>query len=266
MRKVSMTNKLAWEQAYDKSPSSYKDIELTLKENPEKFLNPLVIEALKPYDLKGKSAAQLACNNGREILGLQRVYGLDNVVGFDIAKNMIESAHTTAKKLNLHAQFVETDILDISHDYDQKFDFVFVMIGALCWFEHTSELIGIASRLLKKEGHLIIVDGHPTSLMFAFEDEPNYDPNNPYALQNDYFKKTPFIDNSGMYYMTHSEYESNPFISFSYTFEDIILACIKHDLVIRNFKESNLNLLENFNELDQKHIPLTFMLDALKNK
>lgn len=264
MKKINEKNKLAWEQAYERSPDTYKNIADGLRYSPKEFLNQLFEKAVEQIELKDKQVAQLACNNGREILAIQRVYGCRSVHGFDIAENMIKDARKTATILNQNAYFHAVDVIEIDTSFNNSFDVVVIMIGALVWFQDLNDIIGTASRLLKSNGHLIIVDGHPLTWMFAFEGESNYDKSHPFSLQNDYFKKTPFIDNDGMPYMDQGNYESNPFISFSYTFEDVILSCIHNQLQITNFKESNLNLLESFPELHEKHIPLTFMLVGKK--
>ncbi|MFP4287542.1 MAG: class I SAM-dependent methyltransferase [Candidatus Izemoplasmataceae bacterium] len=264
MKTTHKNNKLAWEEAYDKAPDSFKSITNQLQNNPKSFLNPLLIQAFNHIDLNNKVVAQFSCNNGRETLAMQIVYNINKVYGFDIASNMIRDAKKTTESLNLDASFIATDILDIDESFNNTFDVVVMMIGAITWFESLEEVFAVVKRVLKDDGYFVLIDGHPLTMMFAFDYEKEYDPNCPYGLQHNYFKTTPFIDDNGMYYMTQQVYESLPFTSYSHTLSEIINSLVKNGLNIKLFEESNLNLLDNFSDLHEKHIPLTFL--ALSQK
>lgn len=258
-------NQEAWNEAYVKSPKSYKDIAHRLMADPTQFLTQRLMKHLDKVSLRGHHIAQLACNNGREVLAILKHYGADKATGFDISKAMVADANQTAQLLNLDAQFISTNLYDIDTSYDHTFDDIFMMIGAITWFDDLAKLFKIVSSLLKPKGHFYLLDGHPITGMFAFEGEEGFDSNNPEKLVYSYFKKDPFIETDGMYYMTKKTYESHPFISFSHTFQDIIQGLIDANLRLMVFEEGNENMLENFPDLDGKHVPLIFYIDAIKS-
>jgi SAM-dependent methyltransferase len=265
MKIIHLHNKKAWEEAYDLAPEAFKHITDQLKNDPNQFLNPLIEEALMDTALSNLKVAQFSCNNGREILALQRVYHIKEVYGFDIAENMIEAAKRTSSSLNQNATFIQTDLLEINASFDGYFDIVIMMIGAISWFQDLNELFSKVSQTLKKGGRFILIDGHPVTGMFAFEDEDEYNPNCPLSLQIDYFKTTPFVDNNGMFYMTKKTYTSLPFTSYNHTMGDIVNGMIHHNLTVLKLKESNLDLLESFPHLNEKHVPLTFLMIGEKH-
>ncbi len=257
-------NQNAWNEAYAKAPSSYKNIAKRLLENPRQFLTQRLMKHLDTKDFKGHHVAQLACNNGREIMAILMTYHADQATGFDISDSMIRDANQTAKLLQLNAKFVQTNLYEIDETYHNTFDDIFIMIGAIPWFDDLSRLFNIVFNLLKPQGHFYLLDGHPITGMFAFEGEEGYDEENPYKLVHSYFRKEPFVDTDGMYYMNQQHYKSSPFVSFSHTFTEIIQGLIDAKLSILVFEEGNENMLENFPGLDGKGVPLIFYIDAIK--
>ncbi len=257
-------NQDAWNEAYAKAPSSYKNIVKRLLENPRQFLTKRLISHLDHRDFAGHHVAQLACNNGREIMAILMQYHADQATGFDISDSMIKDANQTAKLLQLNAKFIQSNLYEIDETYHNTFDDIFIMIGAITWFDDLSRLFKIVFNLLKPQGHFYLLDGHPITGMFAFEGEEGYDEENPYKLVHSYFRKEPFVDTDGMYYMNQQHYKSSPFVSFSHTFTEIIQGLIDANLSILVFEEGNENMLENFPGLDGKGVPLIFYIDAIK--
>jgi ubiquinone/menaquinone biosynthesis C-methylase UbiE len=260
------TNKRAWEEAYDHAPDTYKDIVGRLKQDTTTFLNPLLMQELKEESLQGTTIGQLCCNNGRELLSIGMTYQADRMIGFDLAENMVNDANRSARQLGVNATFVASDVLRISAEYDQTFDALFILIGAITWIHDLNQLFAVVSRLLKPGGTLILIDGHPVPMMFAIEGEDEFDPSNPYALKHSYFKDTPFVDTDGMYYMTKTTYESQPFTSHTHPLMNIINALITNDLIIKHFVELDEDYLDNFPELNHQGIPLTFAIKAKRTQ
>lgn len=266
MKNYIKQNKHAWEEAYERSTPHYQDIVSRLEKDATAFIPKRVKNHVPPELLKGKDIAQLACNNGREILSLGMTYQALSMTGFDLADNMVKAAQTSAQKLRLNARFYQRNIFEIEDRFNASFDVIFILIGVLCWIDDIEALMAVVNRVLKPGGSLIILDGHPTMHMMGFEEDEGYDPNNPYQLMHSYFRKEPFVEHGGMGYLTDQPYQSqSPFTSFLYTFEDIFKALIKHHLRLVAFSEGEEDELGNFPELAHKGFPLVFYLEARKD-
>lgn len=258
------TNKAAWEEAYDKRTGSYaEEISIKIKQEPLAFLDlPLKQEIVK-HDLRGKTIGQFCCNNGRELLSIAHYFGA-NAIGFDIASNMVEYANTQAKKLNVSATFYETDVLELSHEFDEEFDYLIITIGALCWFDDLKAFFSVASRVLKPGGKLILNESHPLSNMIATSSEEGYVPEYPKLLVHSYFNKEPSVENDGMGYMAGS-YESKEFISFTHSFSNIINGMVQSGLHIERLEESDFDISSLFPNLSSEGLPLSFLAIAKKD-
>ena len=121
------TNKAAWEEAFEHRHPNWGDENYQRLENERlPFFNKGIRDELETIDFKNKSVAQFCCNNGRELLSLMQL-GAKNGIGFDIAENIIAQAEATAKKANItNCEFEACNLLDISSDYHNSFDFIFL--------------------------------------------------------------------------------------------------------------------------------------------
>lgn len=108
---------------------------------------------IKNLELTGtERVLDLACGYGRHSLELaRRGY---HVVGVDITKEFIEDARMEARRENLTAEFVLSDIRDVS--FHSEFDVVLNMAdGAIGYLENEDEnlkIFDIVSRALKPGG------------------------------------------------------------------------------------------------------------------
>jgi len=259
------TNKIAWEEAYDKSTEAYKDIVSRLNNNKDYYISKRLIRGSVEEAIRGKDIAQLACNNGREVLSLGMHFEASSMTGFDLSKNMVDAAQSSANALGVHANFYERNLADIEPAFNENFDTIFILIGVLCWFDDLRVLTHVASRLLKTGGELFIYDGHPASMMMGLEQDEGYLPDYPTLPLHSYFKKEPFVETDGMGYLTDQAYQAKvPFTSFSYTFEALFKGLIKDGFNWVDFEEGNEDALENYPELDGQGYPLVFYLHVKK--
>lgn len=259
-------NKEAWEEAFDHRANGWgKDIIERLHKEPFPFIEKVLIEEIKDYNFKSKIIGQFCCNNGRELLSLMKL-GAAKGVGFDIAENMIQTANATVKELDMNCSFIATDILEMDSVYYDKFDYLFITIGALTWFQDLSRFFYIVSLCLKKGGKLIINEMHPVTNMLGTYGEEIYDEINPNKLVYSYFRKEPWIENSGIGYISGKTYDSKTFISFSHSFSDIINSIINNHMNIRKMKEYDYDISELFGHLDHTGIPLSYVLVSEKQE
>jgi ubiquinone/menaquinone biosynthesis C-methylase UbiE len=258
------SNKEAWEEAFEhRSQEWSKDICSRLQNEQYPFLKKELIEELQEFDFTDKTVSQFCCNNGRELLSIMK-FGAKQGIGFDIAENMISFANETAKKTNTNCLFISTNILDIDEKFYNSFDFIFITIGAITWFKDLNLLFNKVSRCLKPGGILVINETHPVTNMLAAEGEANYDEKAPNKLVNSYFKEEPWIESSGMGYMSGESYESKTFYSYSHTFSDIVNSLISNKIAISKLREFQHGMATTFSNLNNLGIPLSYMLTAKK--
>lgn len=259
------SNKMAWEEAFDNRKDGWgEDIYKKIQSDGYPFLERALIDEMNNFDLNGKTIAQFCCNNGRELLSLFKM-GAERGVGFDIAENMVSFANMTAKKLKMNCSFVATDILEIDKSYSKAFDYIFITIGAITWFDDLNAFFQKVSDCLKDGGYLIINEMHPITNMLAMNGEENFDIASPNKLVNSYFKCDPWIENNGMSYMSDASKEyKETFYSYSHTLADILNAIVKSNMQIKKLKEFEHDISGSFSELSYKGIPLSYILVANK--
>ncbi len=258
-------NKEAWEEAFEqRSPEWGVDVLPRLRDEPHPFLSPEVVNELKPLDWMGKTVGQFCCNNGRELLSLMKL-GAAEGIGFDLAENQVEFANRIARELHMNCTFVATDILQIPESYDDKFDFLLITIGALCWFQDLRPFFEKAAGCLKQGGIVLIHEQHPVTNMLALPGEENYDASSPGNLVNSYFHNT-WIENDGMPYMTRKQYASKTFTSYTHSLSAIFTAALEAGLQIGKFQEFERNITgDEFGAVENKGIPLSYILKLRKS-
>lgn len=256
-------NKAAWEEAFEHRRQNWgDDNHKALIDEKLPFLNEDVADELQKIDLKGKTIAQFCCNNGRELLSMMQLKPGCGV-GFDIAENIIGQAKETARKAGItNCDFVAANILDIDEHYYNKFDFICFTIGAITWFKDLTLLFSKVSKCLKPNGVLLINDFHPFMNMLPLPVEDDFDEANLDKVAYSYFRKEPWIENSGMGYMT-PQYKSKTFISFSHTLSDIINSIVAAGMEIKKLNEYSYDV--GMTDIyDNKGYPLSFILLAQK--
>jgi ubiquinone/menaquinone biosynthesis C-methylase UbiE len=265
------TNKAAWEEAFDKRMPNWGDNDyLVIKSEKYAMFYYEKYDDLKKeiegMDLQGKTVAQFCCNNGRELLSLIHDSGAEYGAGFDIAENILAQAKQTAEKAGItNCEFVNCNILEIPKIFYNRFDFIFFTIGALCWFQDLHLLFEQVSNCLKSGGTLLINDGHPTSSMLPSPDEDGFDADNLNKFTVSYFRKEPWIGNSGMYYISGA-YESKTFTDFSHTFSDIINALSANGMKTVRLNEYDYEIGTIGTDIyDRKGIPMSYILVAEKS-
>jgi SAM-dependent methyltransferase len=260
------TNKAAWEEAFEHRLANWGDDNyLRLRSEKFAFFDSDMKELVASLDLQDKDIAQFCCNNGRELLSMVLDGQAASGTGFDIAQNILAQAQLTADKAGVtNCEFVLGNILEIPESFHGRFDVVFFTIGALCWFQNLTELFAVASKCLKKNGTLIINDGHPVANMLALPGDEEYNPDNPKQFAFSYFRQEPWINDSGMHYMS-GEYESKPFTDFSHTISEIINALYTNELSVTRFDEYDYELGNlGTDAYNGTGLPLSYILVAQK--
>lgn len=265
VKEYIQNNKAAWEESFAMSKIGFGLNDAKILQNEVfPFIYSDLLEVINQYDLKGKYIAQMCCNNGREIMSIVKGTGAKKGLGFDIAENIIEQARDNAKISEIPCEFVLTNILDIDEKYYEQFDAVFVLIGAICWFEDLGEFFSKVGKCLKKGGLLFVHEIHPCTNMLAVPGEEIYDAENKTKIAWSYFKEEPFVDDWGMGYMVGEAYKSKPFTNFTYKMSDIINGIVDGGMKITMLKEFDYDIGGEFKELEGKGFPLSYILTAKK--
>lgn len=256
-------NKAAWEEAFDhRHPNWGEENYIRLQKERLPFFCDDMVNELKKLNLAGKDIAQFCCNNGREILSLMQL-GAKSGVGFDIAKNIIMQARDTAEKAGIaNCRFVSCNILELTEEYHNCFDFVMFTIGAITWFKDLKPLFQKVSDCLKPGGVLLIHDFHPIMNMLPMPGEPEFDEQQLNKIAYSYFRKEPWIENEGMGYMSE-QYSSKTFTSFSHTMSDIINGVSSAQMHVIRLNEYDYDIGLS-NAYDKKGFPLSYILTAKK--
>lgn len=226
------------------------------------ILDETLIATLTKIGLAEKSIAHLCCNNGIELLSALNL-GAKAGTGFDISDEAIGEAQSLADVSGLPGEFIRTDIYEIDDRFSEKFDMVWFTIGGLCWLPDLPGAFEIAARLLKPNGHLVIYDLHPFTMMFAVLGEPDY--KNPRRIEYSYFATTPYSDKTGIYYICHTEYESPVKYDFPHKLSDIFSDTIHAGFEIVAFDEYTHDISNLFGNLEKdKLAPLCYLLHGRK--
>ena len=261
------SNKEAWEEAFEASNNHFgkEDVE-KIKNTKFACLNKDLVSEIQKYDFKGKRILQLCCNNGRETMSIVKGTEAEFGVGIDIAENIVAQANEHAAKLEINCEFTARNVLEIKEEWQEQFDAVFVIKGAICWFEDLKAFFSVAERYLKPDGLLFVYEIHPCTNMLAVKGEDIFDEMQPTKIAWSYFKDEPFKDDFGIAYMNGGQYESKVFTSFSYKMSDVISGICKNDMQIMNFTEYDYDIGGEFRYLDGQGFPLSFMVVAQKKQ
>lgn len=267
MDAIVKTNQQAWEEAFDRRETGFgNDHAQRLLAEDCAFIDSPVKEALEGMQLAGTTIGQLCCNNGRELMSLVKHHKALEGVGFDVAGNILAQAREIAHETQIPCTFVQGDVCAIADDYAERFDLLVMTIGALCWIESPEALFTIAAKLLKPGAYMVIHEAHPLSDMFGIEGDDGYDPSRPEKLVYSYFKDDPFVDTTGMGYLTGTAYQSKPFTSFHHTMGSLLTAMATQGLYLQLLREFDVDLGGSFDALSGKGLPLSYMLVAQKKQ
>lgn len=256
---ITLANKIAWNEAAPYHQKYTFDNFLSHFSRPNfSCLGPLKTRLLHSINIQGKKVAQVACNNGRELISIKRL-GARYCVGFDISDEFIQQARLLAEAAQAECKFVVTDIYKVPKEYDEKFDIIFISSGTLRWMPDLSKFFSSLSRLLRIGGKILILEMHPILNTVSTEHLKN----GSLLFNVSYFTAKPFETTTGLDYYGHSEYEASRALWFHHKLSDILNACRLSGLSYENMEEmptdlsgGSFKLLETGNAI----FPLSFAL------
>ena len=258
-------NRAAWNEAAPVHAASELDRLLHEVRKPGfTCLDATATRALQEAGVAGSRVAQLACNNGREVLSMLTL-GAVSGVGFDISEGFIAQAVELAQCVGreIDCEFLVSDLYEIPARYDSTFDLVYSSVGVLGWMPDLAGFFGVAERLLKPEGRLVIYELHP--VLGMYDPDRATDPERPGAApSHTYFSADPFSDTTGLDYWRGTQYESSAFFWFPHTLGDIVSSCIEAGLDLRSVREYGHDISRIYGRLETAETvpPMCFVLLA----
>lgn len=212
---------------------------------------------LAKVGLAGKDVVQLCCNNGRELISIQRL-GAGRCLGVDISSAFIAQAQELQAAAGSDCRFLACDVYDVPAEYDGQFDLVYISIGAFGWLPDLAGFLAVCARLLRPGGQLLIYEMHP--ILDMIDDMPNLPPKLAYS----YFMTEPMAENDGLDYFEFKEYESSTSYWFHHKMSDIIQGCVDLGLMVTGFAEYPHDISDVFAYLEKFEVslPLSYVLAA----
>ncbi len=175
----------------------------------------LPVELAEVGDVAGKTMLHLQCHFGMDTLSWARLGAV--VTGVDFSAPAIEQARALASELDLEARFIESNVYELPAKLDERFDIVFASYGVTVWLPDFAAWARVAAHYLKPGGFLYLLDGHPITGMFDF-DQPLP------ALKLSYFDRAPKTWEEDGTYATAEKLAHNTTVEFQHTVGDIVTA------------------------------------------
>jgi SAM-dependent methyltransferase len=264
IKKFSEANREAWNEVIPRhQKAAGQKWDLVFRQPGFVHLDEVERDLLMRIGMKGKSVAQLCCNNGVELLTLKNL-GAGECVGFDISDLAIREAAERAKICQMDCQYVRTDVYDIGPEYCDRFDMVYLSAGALGWMPDLKLFIEKAVALLRANGRLFIHEIHPLSEMLPtdYTEEDNV-----LRIIEPYFKAEPYVDYGGLDYVGGSQYASDkPQYWFVHTLSDILMALVENDIALEHFSEYPKDVSSSHRRVEESRagVPLSYILIGRK--
>ena len=219
-------------------------------------LDPELRETIRALGLEGKSAAQVGCNNARELLSL----GVTPEVVLVQSGALPEEGGGVAKAAGLEPRLIEADIYDLPDDVG-TFDLVLVTIGVLNWMPDLGGFFRVIAGLLGPGGHSLVHETHPVMDMFDPESDTPHEP----AIS--YFRTDPLTEEGLISYdgVEHGSGETGYW--FLHTLGQMVTSCATAGMTITSLKEFGYSIREpeyDVYEGREAQIPMSYLLHARK--
>ncbi|MFX1577096.1 MAG: class I SAM-dependent methyltransferase [Promethearchaeota archaeon] len=182
-------------------------------------------------NLSGKSLLHLQCHFGLDTLSLARLGA--QATGVDFSDKAIEFAQALAQQVEVDANFICSNIYDLTDVLEGEYDIVFTSFGVLCWLADIKTWAHIIAHFLKPGGMFLLVEGHPFFWVV--------DNDHPDTLQIKYpywHSKEPLsYDEDGTYVDVDAKLTNTKGYEWNHTVSDVLNALIQAGLVITEIQE-----------------------------
>ena len=216
---------------------------------------------------------------GMSLLHLQCHFGLDtlswaregaSVTGLDFSPEAIAKARELAVETGIKARFVEADVYDAPSLIADRFDIVYVNVGALTWLPDVPAWARVCAEMLRPGGRLYVHDVHP--MLFTLDDERADE----LVVRYPYFEQAvPLRFDDGVDYASHgASFEHTTTYQWSHSLGEIVTALINAGLTLEYLREHDWTVYQPLPgmvetsagiwRLPDASVPLAFSLRARK--
>lgn len=256
------TNRLTWNQKV-KVHAGSKMYDLENFKQGKSSLNSYELNALG--NVQDKSLLHLQCHFGQDTLSWNRLGA--SCVGIDISDDGISLAKQLNDKLNLNAQFVCCNVLDVSKHIEETFDIVFTSYGVIGWLHDLKPWAKMIAQRLKPGGVFYMVEFHPIVWMFDYTESQ---PKMTYGYMQE---EVIYEEYSGTYADESSKMTSKEY-GWNHGLGEVVTALTEaglHIEYLREHAESPYNVLPNLSKTssgmyvqEDGLYPLIFEIKATK--
>ena len=189
-------------------------------------LNSIELELLK--EIKGKEILHLQCHFGQDSISLSRMGA--KVTGVDLSDKAIEAAKDLAQKCGTDTQFIISDVYELPHVLDQKFDIVYTTYGTIGWLPHLEKWAKVVSHFLKPGGKLIFVEFHP--IVWIFDNDFTF-------VKYNYFNEEVIVETNEGTYADRTANLADQEVSWNHPTSDVLTSLLQENLQLQSFREYN---------------------------
>ncbi len=265
MRKIHEQNRLAWNEAALKYREAIEKSCELLKSGGSSLLKP-ELDFLAKVQIQRGRCIHLQCAGGTDTLSFLNA-GFKEVIGVDIAEEMITVAEEKTKKLGVNAKWFACDVLETPETLNETADLVYTGQGAINWIMDISLWAKVVFRLLKPGGIFFIFEGHPITYMFdTTANKLTLDP-----AYKGYFSKEPYEsqDWTEAYVgkIKDNVREQQRKYERAWPLGEVVNSLIQAGLVLKELKEYPDKYWEEFPHLsdeERTRIPNTFSMTAVR--
>ena len=257
-------NKATWNEKV-KIHATSEMYELEAFKNGKSSLMPYELEGLG--NVKGKHLLHLQCHFGQDTLSWSRMGA--KCVGVDLSDEGIKLAQKLTMELNLDADFICCNVLDVSKHIKNSFDIVFTSYGVIGWLPDLKPWGQMIAERLKKGGIFFMAEFHPIVWMFDYLGEKPH-------LKYGYMQQEVIYEEyEGTYANANSKMISKEY-AWNHGLGKVVSALSEaglHIEYLKEYDESPYNVLPDLVPTDSgmyvtkdKLYPLIFTLKATKIK
>jgi SAM-dependent methyltransferase len=259
-------NRANWDERVDvHARSEFYGVAAWLAEEPGP--RPAEIEALG--EVSGLTLVHLQCHFGMDTMQWARAGAL--VTGVDFSPAAVDEAIVLAARAGLSGstRFVCCNVYDAPLVLDsQRFDIVYVSLGALCWLPEVAPWARVVADLLVPGGRLYLHDVHPFT--FCVDDDGERIGFYSYFEEPD----APYVDDDGATYTDGGTIASTRNYQWNHSIAEIVGALHDAGIVLDVLEEHDWTVFQQFPWLEQTapgrftspsdrpRIPLTFTILA----
>jgi len=204
-------------------------------------------DSLKKYeldalgDVSGKTMLHLQCHFGQDTLSWTRRGA--KCTGIDISEVAIKLAKSLNEELDLNANFVCCNVLDVSEHISETFDIIFTSYGVIGWLPDLKPWAKMIAERLKPGGVFYMVEFHPIAWMFDYQQEP---PEMIYGYQQ---KEAIYEEYEGTYADEENSAITSKEYGWNHGLGEVVTALTEAGLTIEMLKEHEASPYNIFPEL-----------------